>query len=316
METVLLTGATGFLGSYLLEGLVRENYDVIILKRSFSDTWRIGHLLTKVKSYDIDNASLEDIFKENKIDIVIHTATLYGKKGEDNAAIIESNLLLPVRLLDLSIACGIKSFFNTDSFINSPNYRCKYLHQYCLSKRQLGEWLRADPKNVQIVNLKLEHLYGPRDSNNKFVIWLVKECIRNAPELSLTRGEQKRDFIYVSDAVNAFLAVLQKRGTLPDYAELEVGTGEVILLRDFAIKVKETVSAVSGREIGTSLNFGALPYAEGEIMESRADNAALRQLGWSCSVSLKDGLKKTIKEILDLRETKSGVPPEMRAQKK
>jgi nucleoside-diphosphate-sugar epimerase len=299
METVLLTGATGFLGSYLLEGLVRENYDVIILKRSFSDTWRIGHLLTKVKSYDIDNGSLEDIFKENKIDIVIHTATLYGKKGEDNAAVIESNLLLPVRLLDLSIACGIKSFFNTDSFINTPNYKCKYLRPYCLSKRQLGEWLRTDPKNIQIFNLKLEHLYGPRDSNDKFVIWLAKECIRHAPELSLTEGEQKRDFIYVSDAVNAFLAVLQKRGTLPDYAEFEVGTGEMIFLRDFAIKVKETVSAVLGKEIRTSLNFGALPYAAGEIMESRADNAALRQLGWNCFVELNEGLKNTVIELID-----------------
>ena len=46
-----------------------------------------------------------------------------------------------------------------------------------------------------------------QDSNDKFVTWLAKECIKNEPELKLTKGEQKRDFIYVSDATNAFLFV-------------------------------------------------------------------------------------------------------------
>ena len=49
VKNILLTGATGFIGSHLLEKLLKESYNVIVLKRSFSDTWRIKHLLIKVK---------------------------------------------------------------------------------------------------------------------------------------------------------------------------------------------------------------------------------------------------------------------------
>jgi nucleoside-diphosphate-sugar epimerase len=299
METVLLTGATGFLGSHLLERLVKENHHVIALKRTFSDTWRIKHLLPEITSYDMGKVSLEDIFRENKIDAIIHTATTYGKKGEDNAAIIESNLLLPLRLLDLSAFYNVGSFINTDSFFNTADLNCKYLSGYSLSKRQLVEWLKLLSGKMQIVNLRIEHLYGPKDSDNKFVIWIIRELIKNTPVLRLTKGEQKRDFIYVSDAVNAFVLTLNKRKELPGYSRFEVGTGESISIREFSVQVKEAVSEISGKEISTVLDFGAVPYAGGEIMESKAENSALKNLGWNCSVTLREGLEKTIREILN-----------------
>ena len=78
-ETILLTGATGFLGSHLLEALLAREYQVVILKRSFSNTWRINHLLDRVHSYDVDNVSVEKVFDKHKIDIVnIHFAGPMG----------------------------------------------------------------------------------------------------------------------------------------------------------------------------------------------------------------------------------------------
>lgn len=301
MGTVLLTGATGFLGSHLLKRLLEAKYGVVILKRTFSDTWRITDLLPKVQAYNIDRVSLEKAFKENQIDTVIHTATTYGKK-EGMASIIESNILLPVKLLELSISYQTETFINADSFFNTPELNYKHLAAYSLSKRQLVEWLKTVSGRIQVINMKLEHLYGPRDGNEKFVTWLIKECIKNPPELKLTKGEQKRDFIYVSDAANAFISALKEKSSLPDYSEFQVGTGNGTSIRDFAVKVKETVSAVSGEDIGTFLNFGALPYTDGEIMESKADNAALKQLGWNCSVELNEGLKNTVKEMIVHRE--------------
>lgn len=67
---ILLTGANGFIGSKILETLVSLNYDIVIIKRSFSDIYRIKNLLTKVKSYDVDKTNLEWVFKENpKIEV-------------------------------------------------------------------------------------------------------------------------------------------------------------------------------------------------------------------------------------------------------
>ncbi len=298
METILLTGATGFLGSHLLEGLLKENYNVVIIKRTFSNTWRISHQLHKVKSHDIDVVPLESVFKENQIDVVMHAATQYGKTGNDTAAIIESNILLPVKLIELSVVHGASCFINTDSFFNSSTLKYKYLGEYSLSKKHLLEWLTLFSDKIQVINLKLEHLYGPKDSDTKFITWFIKECIKNGPELKLTKGEQKRDFIYISDAVNAFLLTLKKRKMISAFYEFELGTGDDISIRDFTVMAKKAVSRVSGTESGIYLNFGATPYREGEFMESKADNSALTQLGWTCKVSLEEGLEKTIKDIL------------------
>ena len=72
---ILLTGSTGFLGSYLLKSFVKSGYEVIALKRSTSNTYRINDYLKKVTLYNIDKVNLEDIFKKHKINIVINTVT-------------------------------------------------------------------------------------------------------------------------------------------------------------------------------------------------------------------------------------------------
>jgi nucleoside-diphosphate-sugar epimerase len=85
-QKVLLTGATGFLGSHLVRALLAEKYELIILKRSFSDISRIEGVINEADVYDIDRCPLEQQFKEHKkIDFVIHTATiLRTQPREDN----------------------------------------------------------------------------------------------------------------------------------------------------------------------------------------------------------------------------------------
>ena len=70
MDTVLLTGATGFLGSHLLRGLLNKtDCNIVILKRSFSNIDRIVEFtdVKRIKSYDIDCVDLETVFTENDI---------------------------------------------------------------------------------------------------------------------------------------------------------------------------------------------------------------------------------------------------------
>ena len=96
--TILLTGATGFLGSHILHRLLQTNHKVVILKRSFSNTWRINSVLSKVKFYDLDKTSIETAFKEQKIDIVIHTATNYGRSNQPVSDIVDTNLMFSLKL--------------------------------------------------------------------------------------------------------------------------------------------------------------------------------------------------------------------------
>ena len=89
-KTILLTGATGFLGSHLIKKILEFDYKVIVLKRSYSNIDRIKTLLKvyNVKSYNVDLCDIEDIFKENHIDIIIHCATEYGRTENSSSKIL------------------------------------------------------------------------------------------------------------------------------------------------------------------------------------------------------------------------------------
>ncbi|MDA3835748.1 MAG: NAD-dependent epimerase/dehydratase family protein, partial [Spirochaetales bacterium] len=149
-KSVLLTGASGFLGSHLLEALLRDGYDVVILKRSTSDVWRIRHLLNRVRSYDVDKVPIGKAFEDQQIDAVIHTACHYGRNSDPISTVVESNLMFGLRLLEVAIFFKTATFFNTDTLLQ------KHLNIYTLSKKQFVEWLLQQSDKIQVVNLKLE----------------------------------------------------------------------------------------------------------------------------------------------------------------
>jgi len=289
MKTVLVTGATGFLGSHLLESLLKRGYSVVILKRSTSDTWRINQLLEKVKSYDVDCESLERAFEEQYIDVIIHTACHYGRNGDEIAAVVESNLMFGLKVLDACLKYNVSTFINTDTLLE------KELNTYTLSKKQFVEWLQQKSKVIQIVNLKLEHMYGPKDDATKFVSWLLSQLKDNVPEINLTSGEQRRDFIYIDDVVSAYMTALLKLDMLDGFSEFEVGTGNSITVKSFIQELKASYENIFGVS-KTALNFGAVPLREGEVLNIEVDNSALSELGWEAKVQLGEGFENILKE--------------------
>ena len=131
---ILLTGATGFLGSQLLIDLLDKNYEVVALKRSFSNTVRIRGVLgdKKLHLFDIDQVDSREIFKMYSIDTIIHTATEYGRNETPMFKILEANLLLPLRLAELGISKGGKTFINTDTYFNKGKTSYSNLLNYSL----------------------------------------------------------------------------------------------------------------------------------------------------------------------------------------
>lgn len=291
---ILLTGATGLLGSHLLEAMLERGYSVITVKRSFSNTWRIDHLLTKVKAYDIDRIPLEAIFEENKIDVVIHTATHYGRTQEPASEIVDANLDFPLRLLETAIRFDTDTFFNTDTLLD------RHLSNYALSKKQFAEWLKvfSEARKIRGINLKIEHMYGPGGDEKNFITWVLKQMIHGAKKVPLTRGEQKRDFVYISDVVDAYLLLLEKQEGPSSYSEFEVGTGQSVSIKSLVLRLKELVGRVQKREIETLLDFGSVPYRKGEPMEIQANISKLAAVGWKPKVPLDVGLRVLVEEEL------------------
>lgn len=296
---VLLTGATGFLGSHLLKALVSKGYEVVVLKRSTSDMWRLKGFENAFKSYDIDRVPLQTAFEEQPIDIVIHTACAYGKKGESMQEILETNLMFGIKLLNTSISFNSKSFFNTSTFFNIGALSYKYLNYYALSKKQFEEWLQVASDKIQVINLKLEHMFGEQDGNDKFTTWILNELKQQKPTIPLTAGTQKRDFIYIDDVVSAYLTCLKQAIQLKAFNDIEVGTGVLTPVKTFVTLVKNTLEKLKGSPIETQLNFGALPYREGEIMEPQVDNSVLCSLGWQPKRTLEENIERFVRKEIN-----------------
>lgn len=291
---ILLTGATGFLGSRLLAELLANGHDVVAVKRSFSDTAKISQILghEKLHLFDIDQCDPRVLFERYSIDTIIHTATEYGRGKTPVFRILEANLILPLRLAELGIDHNVSCFINTDSYFNKGNGSYSNLLNYSLSKKSLLSWLNQLSDKLKVINVVLEHIYGPHDSNSKFVENLIQQiAIQKVAKVSLTYGHQKRDFVYIDDVVSAYLKIVEY-GKRHDFLfkSFEVGTGQSIQVRDLAEMIK-TLS-----HSPTVLGFGDIPYRSDEIMDSKADVSQLHELGWSPSYSLRDGIEKILNE--------------------
>jgi len=281
-KTIILTGVTGFLGSNLAIGFVKLGWHVVGIKRSLSSISRISNWLDYIELYNVEDFGINIIRNLNvDIDAVIHAATCYGRHGETMYEIFDSNTSFPLRILELALISKAKLFINIDTILD------KYLNLYSFSKNQLLEWGKyvTMSSEISFINIKLEHIYGLYDDPSKFVSYVINQCASNAPDLLLTAGLQTRDFIYVSDVISAFIALICDSKALgPGFYQYELGSGKSLTIKSFV----ELVHCLS--KSSTELKFGALPYRQGEIMNSCASPVYFRSLGWEPSYTIEMGI--------------------------
>lgn len=284
LKKVLITGATGFLGSSVLKQLISDGFEISIIKRSTSNLFRLKGFENVFSAYNIDENSIDECLSIVKPQIVIHCATDYGRKNVEPSVIIDANLILPLKLLELCRKYNVQCFINTDTYLD------KGINYYSLSKKQFGEWLNTYSKDLICVNIILEHFYGPFDDKTKFVSYIIDKFLSNQEAIDLTLGDQKRDFIYVDDVVSAFLCVIknlpQMKKGIYNYG---IGTNQQIKIKDLVLLAKKTTQNTK-----TKLNFGAIPYRINEIMDSDIDTTEIRKLGWKPEYSIEAGLEKMI----------------------
>lgn len=285
---ILLTGASGFLGSALAQRLHQAGHELALLLRPTS---RLDRLSRSEEAFDIGRCVTEaevDAFVGRVMpDLVIHTACAYGRQGEIALQIADANVRLGLMIM--------QSLLRADrpvTFISTGTVLAPHISPYALSKNQFADWGRLLAKQsegqLRFVNVLLQHMYGPGDDASKFSTHVLHACRRNDPELKLTAGEQKRDFVYIDDVTNAYVVLTEQHERLEAVADIEVGSGVAPTVREF---VEAAHRLTASR---TRLNFGSLPYRSNEAMHCQANISHMKELGWQPEFELQAGLKKTI----------------------
>ncbi|UUX96775.1 NAD-dependent epimerase/dehydratase family protein [Aquabacterium sp. J223] len=294
---ILLTGGSGFLGSALACALHDRGDDVALLLRRSSDVTRLGG-----RGFDIERPSDDEgvaaFVSRLQPDAIVHTACSYGRQGEGLLQLQDANVRLGLALLQATLALppsgGPRLFLNTGTALPPT------VGPYALSKHHFTDWGRQQastaPDRLRFINVQLEHMYGPGDDESKFTSKVIEACRTHAPALPLTAGEQRRDFIYIDDVVQAYATLLDRAGSFGPTADVPVGCGTAPTVREFV----ETVHRLCGSR--TDLRFGAVPYRANEPMCCQADLTSMHRLGWKPRWTLEDGLKRTLG--LDSRHTR------------
>lgn len=285
---ILITGASGFLGSALALFWMRAGHQVGLLVRPSSKLYRLHGLDA---SFDIGrcttDAEISTYVNKFQPEFIVHTACVYGRQRETNLQIFDANVRLGLAVLQ-----AIKDFNKPVCFINTGSGLSPDVSPYALSKHQFAQWGRMlvaqSAEQLKFVNVLLQHMYGPGDDLSKFTTHVLHACHRNDPVLLLTAGGQERDFIYIDDVVSAYDTLLKKNNQLNATLDIEVGSGTAPTIKQFV----ETAHRLTFSQ--TNLNFGALPYRTNEAMHCRANTETMAQLGWQPIYDLNSGLIKTI----------------------
>jgi nucleoside-diphosphate-sugar epimerase len=294
----LVTGATGFIGSHLVRRLLADGGDVIAAVRAGSSTWRLEDVLAHVEVVELDlSAPFADRLQRELrgVEVIQHLAASgVDPRGDSGEDVVAANVIGTLRLLELAAGVGVRrlvycgSCFEygsgsslAESAVPQPQ------SDYAASKS--AAWLLAHSysrrNGLPVVSLRPFTVYGPHESSYRLVPSTIMGAL-DGTSIELTQGEQTRDFVYVDDAVGAFVAAAAAEA--PAGGTFNVCTGVETAVSDLA----RTVVEVAG---GGDLRLGARPYRDNELWQLSGDpRAAADELPWRAETPLREGLERTI----------------------
>lgn len=273
---ILVTGATGYLGSCLTGRLHSRGHTIACTVRGFENLKRLERFRDDVTL--ISASALDEGVKTFCPEVVIHTACTYSRGIYTEQAVFAGNLEFPFHLMQAVQKAGVRRWINTATSLPPM------LNSYALAKYQFGQWGEAYARagKLEFLNLILEHFYGPDAPDSNFLSWVIQKLNRNEP-VDLTLGTQKRDFIYIEDVLNVYEAALSCPMEGP-YMEIGVGAGTTPTIRQVVEYLKSITCSNS------ALNFGAVPMRKDEP-DGCCDIAAMEKLGLNKPLKWRDGLK-------------------------
>ena len=309
----LVTGAQGFIGSWLVSRLLDEGAHVVVLRRDIPAESRFGiegleQRCDVVLGDLVDYESLVRTLNEFDVKAVFHLGaqTIVGTANRSPLSTWETNIRGTYTLLEACRAVGVvangierivvassdKAYGSHDELPYGEDFALQPSYPYDVSKAATDMIARsyAVTYGLPVAVTRLANVYGGGDFNfSRIVPDTARALVRGERPVIRSDGTPERDYIYAADAVDAYLAIAR---SLDDGAmhgrAWNAGAG-----RPYSVsEVVERLVAVSGRDVEPDVQGEGTPH--GEINRQFLDSSRIRsELGWEPRWELDDGLRET-----------------------
>lgn len=287
---ILLTGATGFIGTNFVLRLYKK-YKIVALVRKTSNVENIKKYCN-IYYYDNTLDSIEAIFKKEKIEGVVHLASMVPSTTDvisDVQKLLQINILYGCYLLEMVVKFQTSFFINAatfGSYCNSLEYKPSTL--YASTKKAFEDimyyYALSNPKII-MTNLLIFNVYGKFDNSNRLFNLLRKNHLKGE-ELLMGSGKQIVDYSHVYDVVDGFDCLINLIKKEPEFCKNKI----------FSLKGKERKSLKEVVELyekvlekKLNIKWGARPKRELEIMLPWEGGEELSN--WKQKISLLEGFK-------------------------
>lgn len=299
MKKAVITGATGAVGTALVNKLISENVKTLVLVRKNGRVDKIPkHPLVEIAYCALDEMADFSIEADEKYDAFFHLAWAgpYGKDRNDMFLQTE-NIKHELDAVKLAHRLGCSVFVGAGSQAENgrlphgekvaPSSPTNPDNGYGIAKLASGKMSRILCNQLGMRHnwCRILSAYGPGDGSHTMVMSTIIKFL-NGEDCDFTKGEQQWDFLYNGDIANAFYLVAEKGK--PD-AIYTIGSGKTKSLKEYITTIRD-IACPSAK-----CNFGAVDYFPNQVMYLCADITDLKNdTGFEPSVDFETGIKNTV----------------------
>jgi CDP-glucose 4,6-dehydratase len=310
---VLVTGAQGFVGSWLAERLLDEGARVVTLLRDVEPDARfntdgIAERCVQVRADLTDYEAMTRALNEHGITAVFHLAaqTIVGTANRSPLSTFETNIRGTYTLLEACRGIGVvadaierivvassdKAYGRHEQLPYKEDFPLQALYPYDVSKAATDMLARsyAVTYGMPVAVTRLANVYGGGDPNASRIVPDTIAALKDGKQPVIrSDGSPERDYLYVEDAVEAYLAIAESLDERANWGRAwNAGTGEPVSVSALV----ERLIAVSGADVEPDVQGEGTPH--GEIDRQFLDSSAIKsELGWQPSWDLERGLAAT-----------------------
>lgn len=299
-HTALVTGGAGFIGSHIVDALIKRRVRVYVIDDLSTGSKSNVNPNARFIQMSIISPRMPSVLRKIKPDVIFHLAAQADLRCsvQDPPNDARTNVLGTLSLAHIAGKIGVKKFIftSTGGALYSDEVRPPYseatppcpISPYGIAKRSAEMYLEYERKmhGLKTVVLRLSNAYGPRQAlrGEAGVISIFARKMPAGEQVVINGdGKNTRDYVYVSDVVDAHMLAMSK----PVTGVYHIGTGRETDVNNLFRKMNKMIGGKMKEVHGSS--------CQGEVRRSALDSRrARRELGWSPKVKLEDGLVKTI----------------------